>query len=472
PTGEYNNLNHATLASGSGTFYLHVQAKDMSGNESAVKTVSVTITPNTGGTGTTTNPGGTGTTTPPTDNNNGGNGTTTNQTGRATVTANPSSGWLQTGDVLSVHIQAGGNDSNWALNGACTINNRDVSGTFHNDGAGSYSLAYTVGANDIHRSPGLVPIYCSFRNSTTNQTALIAEFTDRNSVAVGPHLAWNAEAAGTSTPSIINMTAQPSFGTLNVGDLLAVYFEAANGQNDLVLGGSCTINGKDVSSTFQNLTDGFYKLIYTVAHGDESRSAGSLPASCTLRSPSGEAVTANAFTDSNTIAVDGTGTSTPAGGTGNPTGTSTDSTGGDLTGTTGGSTATTSLAVNSITSVRDIAAADGTFEHGWKWIFNITVPANETQLSMKFNDWMISASSTNTSSSVPVASNVRISSAQASSADAIILQSAGQYSAPLTLNADMDSAAAGRQVQVIVEVKIPQGTPDATYTTSFGVRTQ
>jgi parallel beta-helix repeat protein len=43
PTGEYSNITSVTQSTGDGIYYLHVQAKDMAGNESAVQTVQATL---------------------------------------------------------------------------------------------------------------------------------------------------------------------------------------------------------------------------------------------------------------------------------------------------------------------------------------------------------------------------------------------------------------------------------------------
>jgi len=43
PTGEYSDITMVTQSTGDGIYYLHVQAKDMAGNESAVQTVQATL---------------------------------------------------------------------------------------------------------------------------------------------------------------------------------------------------------------------------------------------------------------------------------------------------------------------------------------------------------------------------------------------------------------------------------------------
>ncbi|MBX4200805.1 hypothetical protein KW786_01620 [Candidatus Parcubacteria bacterium] len=124
------------------------------------------------------------------------------------------------------------------------------------------------------------------------------------------------------------------------------------------------------------------------------------------------------------------------------------------------------LHVDSITVVNGSATANGTFASGWKYIFHITDPTNEPNLAMKFADWMSGANM------IPVANNMRISSAQANNGGAtILLTAANTYSTPpLVMTTDLDPGMAGRQVDVTVEVSIPTGTPTGSYTTTYGVQ--
>ncbi len=143
--------------------------------------------------------------------------------------------------------------------------------------------------------------------------------------------------------------------------------------------------------------------------------------------------------------------------------------GGDVTG--GVSTSTQGvLKVDSVTAVKTTAVADGTFANGWKYTFNITVPNNETNLSMKFADWM----STTGSTTIAAANNMRISSAQADNGNAtIMITAANTYTTPaLNMTGDLDAIAAGKQVQVSVEVAVPSTTVNGSYSTSYGVRTE
>ena len=149
-------------------------------------------------------------------------------------------------------------------------------------------------------------------------------------------------------------------------------------------------------------------------------------------------------------------TTTPPGGT-------TGGLGGDVTG------GTSSHGTLAVTSVSTTAIADGTFTHGWKYVFNITIPDNEKNLSMKFANWL----NTNSSSTMPVAGNMRISSPQADNANAtIVLSAANVFSTPaLHMTDDLDSSMMGKQVQITVETAVPLNTVNGSYTTTYAVQT-
>jgi len=131
------------------------------------------------------------------------------------------------------------------------------------------------------------------------------------------------------------------------------------------------------------------------------------------------------------------------------------------------------LSVTNISAVKTYATADGIFENGWQWVFDVTVPYNETILKMKFADW---SGGTN---AIPAADNIRFYSAQSTDANsastAVIISNAGQYSAVMNINpesaSDLDFAKAGRQIKIIVEARVPKGSAGGSYSTSYGIFT-
>jgi hypothetical protein len=134
-----------------------------------------------------------------------------------------------------------------------------------------------------------------------------------------------------------------------------------------------------------------------------------------------------------------------------------------------GTTTDAALHVDSIDAQKTSAVANNTYGDGWRYLFHITAPNSEKNLSMRFSDWFVSSTS---SSSIPVANNMRISSGQASSTGPITITAANAYSTPaLIMTGDLDASKPGRQVDVLVEVKIPTGTDNNTYTTNYGVQT-
>lgn len=127
------------------------------------------------------------------------------------------------------------------------------------------------------------------------------------------------------------------------------------------------------------------------------------------------------------------------------------------------------LRVDSIQTLDGTAVADGTFENGLEYAFLITIPLNETNVSMRFSNW----SRIGGGGTIPVANNMRISSPQANnSGNTILITSANTYpSTSLNMTGDLDSSRSGKQVKIIVEVAVPSDTPNGNYSTSYGIRT-
>ncbi len=127
------------------------------------------------------------------------------------------------------------------------------------------------------------------------------------------------------------------------------------------------------------------------------------------------------------------------------------------------------LGVSEITTVKADAVADNTYENGWKWTFDVTVPDDEDVIKMKFSDF-VSGSNT-----IPVASNVRIYSSESTNASttdsAITLSASNVYSGEMILKSDSDKdlTMAGNQIEIMVEVKVPVGSQNGAYTSTYGI---
>ena len=124
----------------------------------------------------------------------------------------------------------------------------------------------------------------------------------------------------------------------------------------------------------------------------------------------------------------------------------------------------TGISVDSIQAVKTYAAADDTYDNGWKWIFNITVnDMNETNLAMKFSQW-VSGSNT-----LDAANNMRYSIDDANWTD---ITANGVYGADIDISGiDLGSTQGGRQVKVYVEMKVPVGTAGGSYSAQYGIQT-
>jgi len=129
---------------------------------------------------------------------------------------------------------------------------------------------------------------------------------------------------------------------------------------------------------------------------------------------------------------------------------------------------TGTLQVTSVESVDTSATADGTFANGWKYVFNVTVPTNEPNVAMKFDNWM----HTNNINTIAVANNLRISSPQANNGGAtVMVTAANTYTSPdLIMVTDLDPVLAGIQVKITVEAAIPAGSTNGSYSTNYGIK--
>lgn len=128
------------------------------------------------------------------------------------------------------------------------------------------------------------------------------------------------------------------------------------------------------------------------------------------------------------------------------------------------------LEVTSIEMTDTTATANNSFEDGWEYVFNITVPTDEANISMKFADWV----RTGGSETIPAGGNMRIYSPQANNGGVTVpITTANTYSTPaLVMTTDLNPSLDGIQVKVIVEVKIPTGTTSGSYTTNYGVKSE
>ncbi len=390
------------------------------------------------------------------------------------VSAVPNTGTLDAGGHLEVYLQEGNGYAGFSV-GSCTVNGVDVSSTFQDLTDGLYKVTYTVGSSDADRSAGAIPVDCTLHGNGAESGQSVSTyfgFTDSNTVAV--HVTQSGSTGGTggtgstggtggtgstggtggvTTPSILWASITPSSGTLHAGDSAQVYFQESHNMTDLAINGSCTVNGSSVS--MDTLDTGLYRLNYTVGSSDADRAAGTIPVSCALRNSGGATTSINSLA-SNSLAVQvsgSAGTTTSSGGSGSIGGT-----------VNGGADA--ALAVTAIDQISGVATAGGGYANGWSWVFHITVPNAESSLSLKFGDWTQSSGS----ATISAAGNMRVSSLQAASTSPVTITAANAYSTALGLNSDLDPSTPGRQIEVKVEMQVPAGAANGSYSTSYGVK--
>jgi len=123
------------------------------------------------------------------------------------------------------------------------------------------------------------------------------------------------------------------------------------------------------------------------------------------------------------------------------------------------------LAVNVLNMTRTKAKADDNFLDGWEWEFNITVwDMNEKNLKMKFDRW-------GGAGVLDAAANMRFSADNGSTW--IDIAGNNEYPAAGADISNIDASAdAGRQVKIIVRMKVPQGTKAGYYNSNYGILTQ
>jgi hypothetical protein len=125
----------------------------------------------------------------------------------------------------------------------------------------------------------------------------------------------------------------------------------------------------------------------------------------------------------------------------------------------------TPLAVTGIDAISTTATADNSYADGWKWVMHLTVPDNEDAFHIKFSDWAMSSTT-----SFPANGNIRVFSAQSSNANSegtAITSTGNNYGDWLYLNGDAATSTPGRQINLTIEVKVPVGTANGSYTTTF-----
>lgn len=128
-------------------------------------------------------------------------------------------------------------------------------------------------------------------------------------------------------------------------------------------------------------------------------------------------------------------------------------------------TMATGIRLDALVMTKPGARANGAYADGWEWRFEATIwdPA-ETALKLKFAPWSGPAT-------VAAGGNMQFSADNGMTWVAITADNAYPATGADLSGIDL-STAAGRQVDILVRMKIPAGTPMGNYASSYGILTE
>jgi hypothetical protein len=130
----------------------------------------------------------------------------------------------------------------------------------------------------------------------------------------------------------------------------------------------------------------------------------------------------------------------------------------------------TGMAMN-IQTRKSFAIADGNYTDGWEFQMNITVyNATETNLKMKFGDWIGTSGRIAASGNMKIALVDNVTGVQAGTVGVAVGNNYTDQTTALSL-VDEDPIAPGIQETIYIYVKVPVSTAGGSYSTSYGVNT-
>jgi hypothetical protein len=126
----------------------------------------------------------------------------------------------------------------------------------------------------------------------------------------------------------------------------------------------------------------------------------------------------------------------------------------------------TEIEVTGTSLVKRTATKNGQPADGWRWVIDVTLPDDVTEIQMSFSDFGGAGTIT--------ADNVRFYSVQSNAHSegdlSIIIEEAGDWSTGMVINTDRDSSSLGTQIQIVVEAGVPEGSPDGFYSASYDIQ--
>gem|GEM_PF-1943814 len=124
--------------------------------------------------------------------------------------------------------------------------------------------------------------------------------------------------------------------------------------------------------------------------------------------------------------------------------------------------------VVSTTMTKLTGTADDTYGNGWEWVIRMTLPTNQNDFALKFNNW-VSGSNTLAAASNMQYYSEQIAAGSGSSGTPITITTADTYPSNVTVSTDADATLDGIQTDIHVKVKIPAATAAGSYSTSYRV---
>jgi hypothetical protein len=115
-------------------------------------------------------------------------------------------------------------------------------------------------------------------------------------------------------------------------------------------------------------------------------------------------------------------------------------------------------------------SANNSYENGWEWKMRVTLPNNQNNLALKFNDWSFG------DKSISANGNMKYYSEQVStgpgSVNVPVFILNNDYPDNILIQSDIDPNRDGIQTDVHIKIKIPSISAPGSYSTSYGIRSQ
>ncbi|GAF70146.1 unnamed protein product, partial [marine sediment metagenome] len=167
----------------------------------------------------------------------------------SSVTISPDSGWVKTGDIVTITVTDSSNETGFDPSDA-TINEKSVSLTDQLDG--TYTGTYTVQVGDIQ--------------GVNIEAANITLADGAGNVSSAGASSGSTLKVDTQAPTITSVTINPSSDTVRTGNNVNITVTAGGNEAGLTAS-NAQINGKSIPLAGQG--DGTYTGTYTVQSGDD-----------------------------------------------------------------------------------------------------------------------------------------------------------------------------------------------------------